>query len=237
MKEINLSELFILDDTTESEFFGGQEIPGIDPLKFLQFWEDSTAKLDKTQEKYYANINLHEDLTDENIKELLQWKQQHFVKKYKKTLVEKKECLNDYRHRELTDPFSPEFVEFYNKITLISTKGPIIIFFILHIVKPLVYPIIDQHVIRSFKYFEEGEIHSVSNLKKEELVKNDFAFFKDYRQFFMELIDKCGLPVSDIKSHRNVDISLWNCGKYLKAKREVNRLKKKWIKYTISNSS
>ena len=237
MKEINLSKLFILDETPGSEFFGGQEISGIDPLKFLQFWEDRTAKLDNTQEKYYTNINLHEDLTNKNIEELLQWKQQHFVKQYRKNLVEIKECLNDYRHRELTDPFSSEFIEFYNKITLISTEGPIIIFFILHIVKPLVYPIIDQHIVRAFKFFEEGKIHSVSNLKKEELVKNDFAFFKDYRQFFMELIDKCGLPVNDIKSHRNVDKSLWSCGKYLKANRDVKRLKKKWIEYTISNSS
>ncbi len=107
----------------------------------------------------------------------------------------------------------------------------------MHIVKPLVYPIIDQHIVRAFKFFEEGKIHSVSNLKKEELVKNDFAFFKDYRQFFMGLIDKCGLPVNDIKSRRNVDKSLWSCGKYLKAKRDVKRLKKKWIEYTISNSS
>jgi len=42
MSEINFSELiaklFILDNRTGSEFFGGQEIFSIDPLKFYQFW-------------------------------------------------------------------------------------------------------------------------------------------------------------------------------------------------------
>ena len=239
MKEINFSELFrklfILNDTPGSEFFEGQEISGIDPLKFLQFWEEITTKIERSneQERYFINnINLNEDLTDENIKELLQWKQQYFVKKYWKTLVEIKERVNNFRYRELSDPFGQEFIEFYNRITPISTEGPIIIFFIIHIAKPLVYPIIDQHVVRAFKFFEEGVIHSVSNLKKEEFEKNDFAFFKCYRKFFLELIDKCGLPVKDINSHRNVDRSLWSCGKYLKAKRDVKKLKKNWREYT-----
>lgn len=243
MSEINFLELFeklfILDNITGSEFFGGQEISSIDPLKFQQFWEEITTKIERLneQERYFKNINLNEDLTNENIKELLQWKQQHFVKKYWKSLVEIKEHINNFRHRELSDPFGPEFIEFYNRIAPISTEGPIIIFFIIHIAKPVVYPIIDQHVIRAFMFFKEGVIHSISNLKKEDLAKNDFVFFKLYVQFFMKIIAECRLPVNDINSHRNVDRSLWSCGKYLKAKRDIKRLKKKWREYTRSNSS
>jgi len=243
MSEINFSELiaklFILDNITGSEFFGGQEISSIDPLKFQQFWGEITTEIGRLneQESYFNNINLNEDLTDENIKELLQWKQQHFVKKYWKTLVKIKEHINNFRHRELFDPFDPEFIEFYNKINPISTEGPIIIFFIIHIAKPLVYPIIDQHVIRSFIFFKEGIIRSISNLKKEDLAKNDFEFFKIYVKFFMRLIAECRLPVNDINSHRNVDRALWRCGRYLKAKRDVKRFKKMWREYARSNSS
>ena len=242
MNEINFSELseklFILDNIKGSEFFGGQEISGIDPLKFQQFWEEITAKIEKyNEERYLNNVNLNKDLTDENIKELLQWKQQHFVKKYWKTLVEIKEHINKFRHRDLSEKFGPDFIEFYDRIAPISSKGPIIIFFIIHIAKPLVYPIIDQHVIRAFKFFKEGVIHSISNLKKEELVKNDFEFFQLYVQFFIKLIDACKLPANDIRSHRNVDRSLWSCGKYLKAKRDIKKLKKRWGEHARSKYS
>jgi len=243
MSEINFSELiaklFILDNRTGSEFFGGQEIFSIDPLKFYQFWGEISPKTESLneQEKYFNNINLNEELTDENIKELLQWKQQHFVKEYWKTLVKIKEDINNFRHRELSNRFGPEFFEFYNKIAPISTEGPIIIFFIIHIAKPLDYPIIDQHAIRAYIFLKEGVIRSISALKKEDLAKNDFEFFKCYVDFFMRLIAECRLPMNDINSHRNVDRALWSCGRYLKAKRDVKRLKKKWSEYAISNSS
>lgn len=171
------------------------------------------------------------------LKELLKWKQQHFVKKYWKTLVELKEHINNFRHKETLNPFGPEFIEFYNRIVPISTEGPIIIFFIIHIAKPLVYPIIDQHVIRAFLFVKKGIIRSVSNLKKENLAENEFALLKLYIQFFMKMIADCRFPVDDINSHRNVDRALWSCGKYLKAKRDIKRLKKKWREYTRSNSS
>jgi len=243
MSEINFSELFkklfILDNVTGSEFFGGQEKSGIDPLTFQQFWEEITTEIERdNEERYLNNVNLDKGLTDENIKELLQWKQQHFVEKYWKILVEIKEHINNFRHLDLSEKkFGPDFSEFYNRIAPISTEGPIIIFFILHIAKPLVYPIIDQHVIRAFKYFKEGVNHSVSNLKKGELVKNDFEFFKDYAQFFTKLIAECRLLANDITSHRKVDRALWSCGKYLKAKRDIKRLKKEWRKYAGSTSS
>jgi len=243
MSEINFSELFerlfILDNMTGSEFFGGQEISGVDPLTFQQFWEMVTTKIEKLNEqvRYSNNINLNEDLTDKNLKELLTWKQQHFVKKYWKTLVELKEHINNFRHREILDRFGPEFIEFYNRIAPISTEGPIIIFFIIHIAKPLMYPIIDQHVIRAFRFVKKGIIRSVSNLKKEDLEENEFALLKLYIQFFMKMIAECRFPVDDIKSHQNVDRALWSCGKYLKAKRDIKKLKKKWGEYARSNSS
>ena len=242
MSEINFSELFkrlfTLDNEKGEEFFEGREISGVDPFTFQQFWGEITTKIEKggEQVKYSNNINLNEDLTNKNLEELLKWKQQHFVKKYLEKLIELKELINDFRHRKILDPFGPEFIEFYNKIAPISTEGPIIIFFIIHIAKPLVYPIIDQHVIRTFQFVKKGIIRSVSNLKKEDLTGNEFALLKHYVQFFMKMIAECRFPIDNIKSHQNVDRALWSCGKYLKAKRDIRKLKKKWREHARSNS-
>jgi len=79
--------------------------------------------------------------------------------------------------------------------------------FLLHCIRPNIYPIFDQHVFRAMMFILDKTIHEVSKSEKEKYDK----YFSLYVPFFNELVRQ-----SDCDPIK-VDHALWVFGKALKS--------------------
>ena len=103
---------------------------------------------------YLAELNLGHDLTTDNVKRLLRWKDQHKLTEVILSGSNKNEQnkrvlrvlnaisdINQFRRGEITEEIMKE------KVSKIFKDGIVYQVFIFHIAKPNLYPIVDQHVL------------------------------------------------------------------------------------------
>ena len=189
-----------------------------DLTSFIHFWERvydnlNSNKKYRDNDFYWNNIGIKGNslipLKEENIEPLFLWK-------YGKKLFQNeinistnvKNRINELNEfRKITKLNWNYFEDFYNQVALkcVKTKAPVISLFIVHIAQPFKYPIIDQHVVRAYKYLSAED---KSHVRPEEYIK----LYKNYIDFFNELSTKSKL------SFRNIDKALWAFGKFLKDK-------------------
>lgn len=172
-----------------------------DPKKFVREW---SAIYDyKDEHKYTNNIKTGLD-NDIALMKLFEWKNGTGDKIHDG----KMKRVNDFKSKreelkQLKKNFSLEKFE-----ELIEpNKGSVIWkIFLLHIVKPERYPIYDQHVYRSFRFFTKGAI--------EERPKKDKDYYETYKNeyvdWFNALKEKYGL------NPREMDKSFFMYGRTLK---------------------
>lgn len=119
-------------------------------------------------------------------------------------IVDKLKNLNQFRKR--ADVNWTRFKDFYKETILKCTNGKIWGVFIAHIAQPTNFPILDQHVIRAYKYITTGKI----NDKYPNNQKEFFDFYKEYTTFFKKLNNELN------QGYRIIDKTLWAFGKALK---------------------
>ncbi|MBK7764108.1 MAG: hypothetical protein IPI46_12320 [Bacteroidetes bacterium] len=180
------------------------KIEGIsNPNKFIDDWS-VTYKM-KGEEKYIDNI---EDgfQSDKSLKKLLEWKNgtgdriSDNKMKLVNDFLSKRNTLNtlkiNFNFNEFEKQFNPQKSSSIWKI------------FLLHIIDPANHPIFDQHVYRSFKFFQTGKVeYELPKDKHKEVYR---IYKEEYLPWFNELKLKYNLEP------RKIDKSLFSFGQVLK---------------------
>ncbi len=172
------------------------------PKEFIEKWSRTYSY--KLEPKYNDNIKVGFD-SDISLLELMRWKNGtgDNIAKNKSVLVDyfigERESLktlkNNFDLTEFEKKFKPD------KSSSIWT------IFILHIMNPDKYPIFDQHVYRSFNFFQTGDIKELPSEKYKEIYR---IYKEEYSPWFNELKEEYELEP------REIDKSLLSFGQVLK---------------------
>jgi hypothetical protein len=165
-------------------------------------------------EIYYDVVNSPQ-LNENQLKDILCWKIRPLLKYQQLALRHKKlidraigkiEYLNLFKLEQISNN------DFDNIIYYISPHGVIVRLFILHICKPIEFPLFDQHVYRAFNCFQTNQIYH--GIITNTIVKNDYL---NYKIFFLELCKEFSLT----HSPKEIDSALMMYGKKLKKQKLI----------------
>lgn len=190
--------------------------------EFVEFWSNYYKYKEDDESRYIKELNLNNDLTKENVKILLSWKDPlRLAEKIggekrdnDKVLrvLNKLEDINNFRNGKISEN------NFENKLTNdVFPNGFIWNIFLFHIARPYEYPIADQYVFQAFKILN----------KKEKTPENFNDYKEEYRRFFFDVAKLAGFVIEEPKGNENnisdivkrlkeVDNALFEFGKFLK---------------------
>lgn len=195
--------------------------------QFVDYWSkqysyDSVKAFSSDEViNYIDELNLGNDLSEQNIKRLLRWKDpRRLTEKIlsgpnkgmenKKVLmvVEKRDCINKFRHAEIDEK------EFKAETENIFPNGFVWQIFLFHIAQPFKYPIADQNVFRAF------------STQKATKIPEEWDGYKQYIDYFFQISISSGIiaekPKGDesdikeiVKKLKKVDDALFAFGQFL----------------------
>lgn len=190
-----------------------------------EFFDKSDKETKSKGDMYFNNIGKEDprkELTEDNIKALLEWKDPRFLsdptkkgkpnknKKVQKVL-DNIEKINKFRKKkELTEEEKKEFENMH-----IFDSGDVYNTFIKHIARPLEYPIYDTHVLNAFLRLKLG-------YSKQDL-------YNEYKKFFFALYEAAfGKDEPEtVERMKEVDNALFNYDKYEKTGKKVDEALKR----------
>lgn len=172
--------------------------------EFISFWRQYYDEGKYPDKKYESNLNKNGLLDEDGIKYLWEWKNGNPLSKKKqlviKKTIEKLADLNNFRKLDrITSDGAKSLWEIAGQIT----NGFVWRIFVLHMARPQVFPIFDQHVFRAFTYLTTGEIP--------EKMTRELKNYDAYRKFFFSVVDQSK------KEDREVDQALMAFGQYLQS--------------------
>lgn len=184
---------------------------------FTRFWskyykyvvKDENGKDDIS---YIEELNLNNNLTEQNIKRLLRWKDPHMLtekiqsgkkkgsnNKKVEEVLENFENINNFRVGKISK-------DDFKRITeSIFKTGVVWRIFLFHIARPHEYPIADQNVFRAF---------FVLNDNKKDPTKADWDDYIKYKEFFFKIVELA--KFNSVNEMKKVDDALFEFGKFLK---------------------
>lgn len=188
-----------------------------DISQFVEFWSPlANIKVfehgNPAEIVYLSELNIDADLTENNIRKLVRWKDPLRLTQPVMTdsdngrsnpkvekILKSIKSLNDFRHDVLTDD------EIRKVVAEIFPNGVVYPVFLLHIAKPHLYPIVDQHVFRSY---------SVHKKVKFEIT---WETYDDYRKYFSELASGLGIEEvsANVSQLKEIDNALMSFGRFL----------------------
>jgi hypothetical protein len=187
--------------------------------KFVEFWRqfykydikipETTVSID-----YASELNMGADLTEQNLVRLLRWKDPRLLTEKifsgpnqgaTNVRVDKVKAelgsINDFRNGKLT------YENFQKIVSNLFPEGdkiwPI---FLVHIARPLEYPIADQHVYRAFRKHMNVQL------------SDPWVFYEEYRKYFENLFaeySRTAPKQSELLLRKNLDDALFAFGKFL----------------------
>ena len=161
---------------------------------------------------YFAELNLESPLTEDNIRHLLRWKDRRRftdpVLTGKSKDLPNPEVAEVLARRGVINEFRAGHIDestMRNSILEVFASGIVFHVFLLHIAKPHMYPIADQHVYRAFSA-HRGRVLSES--------WEDYCV---YRHYFEEVAAAAGIgsSLNDIRDLKRVDDALMTFGQFL----------------------
>ena len=181
-------------------------------LFWRQFYRDSVKVFSSdTRIDYYAEIELGRPLTAENVRRLLRWKDAAYLTEVimsgaKKgpnrrvdKVIEHVAALNAFRRGTLSE------TTFLKCATSIFPTGWIWRLFLFHIARPLDYPIVDQHVFRSYCWHTGDESEP------------GWEMYERYRRYFDSIVAAAGqTDESPLQMRKHADDALLAFGQFLK---------------------
>jgi len=190
---------------------------------------------------YIDEIHIENDLTDENIKRLLRWKdparRRHVYLTGERrgdpnpnvnAVMAASLQMNIFRNADDEDEQAEQ--EFRDVTGLIFAGGTVLRAFLFHICKPWKYPIIDQHSARAADYLTENQ-YSFEIYFKERNLEVNWGLFQTYRLFFFNIVQQCFANIGDdhrnrqyVESLKQVDNALFAFGKFLKGHQDLGLL-------------
>jgi len=187
--------------------------------EFVGYWShfyryNITVPDTKEQIDYLSELNIGNDLTEENVRRLLRWKDpqrlthpiqsgpnasqdnRHVVK-----VLAALGQLNRFRNEQSTEN------EMKDITAQIFPNGMIWQIFLLHIAKPDVYPIADQHVFRAF------------SLDTPTAVAINWETYDAYKGYFGRIAQAVNVAQTpdNIRQLKRIDNALMVFGQFLKA--------------------
>lgn len=165
---------------------------------FILFWSNLYDY--KLEKEYHHHINNHKfDLND--LTELYKWKNGGNLSSKKeislKTKILKKiEIINELKMDFQSKKFNQSFEE-------VSAIWKI---FLLHIITPKEYPILDQHVARAYYFLTGGIIKEIPFSNKNKVI----FYYNNYLKFFNEIAQNTKL------NRKKIDEALFMFGKFIK---------------------
>lgn len=200
--------------------------------QFVDYWSnkyqnDSVKAFNSTEViDYVEELNLGSNLSEQNIKRLLRWKDPRRLtekilsgpdegKDNKKVLkvIENIDWFNKFRQGKIGEE------EFKIKTKVIFPNGFVWQIFLFHIARPFEFPIADQNVFRAFS----TQQHTMEPI--------DWGGYKDYIDYFFQIAKPSGISVEKPKEHesdlkeiveklKNVDNALFAFGQFLRSYKE-----------------
>lgn len=195
--------------------------------QFVDYWfnkyrNDTVKAFNSTEDiDYIDELNLGSNLSEQNIKRLLRWKDPRRLtekilsgpdegKDNKKVLkvIENIDWFNKFRQGKIGEE------EFKIKTKVIFPNGFVWQIFLFHIARPFEFPIADQNVFRAF------------STQKHTMVPIDWGGYKDYIDYFFQIAKSSGISAEKPKGHeldlkeivkklKNVDNALFAFGQFL----------------------
>ena len=195
--------------------------------QFVNYWSkhysyDTIKAFDSNEVIHYINeLNLGNNLTEQNIKRLLRWKDPRMLteekisepnkgKKNEKVLrvIEKTDSINKFRQRKINEK------EFKTETEMIFPSGFVWQIFLFHIARPFEYPIADQNVFRAF------------STQKHTAIPKDWEGYTHYMDYFFQIAISYGIITKKPKGHepeikeivkklKKVDNTLFAFGQFL----------------------
>jgi hypothetical protein len=159
--------------------------------KFVDFWSNfynETTKIFESDKKisYFDELNLGNELTKENVKRLLRWKdpvrltEKIGTKKTQnekvKRVLENRENINKFRDREINEEKFGKIIKDH-----IFNTGIIWRVFLFHIARPWEFPMADNNVFRVYR----------AHTKKMDK-KQNWDFYGNYKEYFFEIAKSAG---------------------------------------------
>jgi antitoxin (DNA-binding transcriptional repressor) of toxin-antitoxin stability system len=196
--------------------------------EFVRYWSPFYQYDVKLFGSPESNINYHDelnicdgvlgDLTKENVRRLLRWKDPHILTQEILTgpkkgtenprvsrVLHRLDDINRFRRGEITE------VEIRDVADSLFSSGIGIVFraFLLHIARPHIYPIADQHVFRAC---------ALHTKKPANWKPNSWKAYEEYRNYFHGIADAMRIErtTSNIENLKKIDNALWAFGKFLK---------------------
>ena len=174
----------------------------VSSTQFVQFWRHIYG--DDQTEKLYSD-NIRQELTDERILKLFEWKNGSRLPRHKEAAVRK----NFIQRRGELDQLRPD--QKIEDLVAYFPDGDVIFrIFWLHCWRPDRFPIYDQHVHRAMAFILSRE--------REEIPADDTPKITAYIQQYMPFhatFDTIDIPSLDRAVDRTVDKALWAFGKFL----------------------
>jgi hypothetical protein len=179
--------------------------------EFVSNWSKFYNEGKYPDKKYEENLNRNGPLEPHNIQFLLEWKNGKPLPKPKQKIADKVKgeifVLNEFRR--IPKITNEDFEEFWSFVSSIISYGIVWKVFLFHISRPDDYPIVDQHVLRAWKFLTEKQI-----IEPDQTLEN----YDKYRDFFF------GLAHQSQKDFRSVDQALMTLGQFLNSQFFVHNL-------------
>ena len=180
-----------------------------------QFYEDSTTAFGSDDRIDYQNeLNLGRDLTEENVRRLLRWKDPTYLTQTILSgpnkgsdnprvlrVLEHLSSINQFRSGTITEEDARAIGE------RIFPNGIIWQVFLLHIARPHTYPIADKNVFRTCS------LHTGTQIKE------NWAGYRSYRDYFDRIATTMGISqtVANLPQLKQIDNALMVFGQFLRS--------------------
>lgn len=195
--------------------------------QFVNYWSkhysyDTIKAFDSNEVIHYINeLNPGNNLTEQNIKRLLRWKDPRMLtekklsepnkgKENKRVLsvIEKTDSINKFRQCKINDK------EFKTVTEMIFPGGFVWQIFLFHIARPFEYPIADRNVFRAF------------STQKHTAIPEDWEEYTRYMDHFFQIAISSGIIAKKPNGHepdikeivkrlKKVDDTLFAFGQFL----------------------
>jgi len=184
---------------------------------FVTFWnrfyayEVTLPEDEKQRIDYFSELNLGSDLSEQNVRRLLRWKDPRFLtdptkgtnqpNKKVRRVLESLPIINGFRRNEKTEDEMRLAVEGIFESPTIVWRA-----FLLHIAKPHIYPIADQNVFRSYC------LHTANPEPQ------TWQSYADYSDYFAQIADEMGTTrtLENTREVKRIDNALFVFGQFLK---------------------
>lgn len=173
---------------------------------FIRYWSKLYSY---SNEKIYSDTIIKNELEEDDIRELFKWKNGMRLSDLKQKSLEKNiiSKLAEINNFKTANDFDIE--AFQSKFNNLSAVWKI---FLLHIIKPNLYPIYDQHIHRSFLFIHKEEFSIISN---------DNISNKEKEQFYFERYLKF-IQANKIDNLKKLDEAFFAFGQFLNTKNYKN---------------